>query len=196
MPARSMPTCEVRMRRCSSEGVKAVGSEDTSSSSTKKLTGRPSAPATFSRVVIVGVIPLCSILWIAAADTWLISASWASESPASLRSRRIFGPMPEEMVVTSSVIGACSLDHCASGLGGRTLVRHNCRVPGWWTRLPLTRHRDLYNIVDEPYLMVNARRSTTVRRRREPDAPADRHRRWWRGRDRCGGGGQGHGSRC
>ena len=93
MPARSMPWCAVKTGRRASAGMNATGRFSVWSSLTKYDTGRLSAPAILSSVVMVGTIPDRSILWMAAADTSARSASCCSERPRCTRSSRSFGPI-------------------------------------------------------------------------------------------------------
>ena len=74
-------------------GVNATGPAAGPSSSTNHPTGRSKASASFNRVVMVGTIPLRSILWMAAADTPARSASCCRDRPRCRRSSRSRGPM-------------------------------------------------------------------------------------------------------
>ncbi len=55
----------------------------------------PSAAATFMRLVIVGVMPLFSILWIAAGESPERSASCCSDQPRSARALATLAPSSE-----------------------------------------------------------------------------------------------------
>src|SRR6266581_8233623 len=113
-----MPLCEVYTGRVSSAGVSTARSSRLPSSSTKYETGRPSAPAIFSSVVMVGTIPPCSILWIAAADTSERSPSCCSDSPRLLRRLNTFSPIELTMRSRSSAASSPRPVDCASRQGG------------------------------------------------------------------------------
>ena len=64
----------------------------------------PSAPAIFIRLVMVGVIPLFSILWIAAGDSPARSASCCSDQPRSARAFATLPPSSETACSTDAVM--------------------------------------------------------------------------------------------
>ena len=67
----------------------------------------PSAAAIFIRLAIVGVIPLFSTLWTAAADTPARWASWASDQPRSLRAWATLAPIADTVrSISGSAAGA------------------------------------------------------------------------------------------
>ena len=102
--------------------------EGASSSSTKYATGRSSAAASLSRVVIVGTMLPCSTLWMAAGDTSDRSESCCSDSPRTVRSSRIFGPI-ELTTSETSVSAAGPSSRLRRGMGRITDDRATAAAP-------------------------------------------------------------------